>query len=124
MIFTDPLFLFVFLPVVCLMFYGATTWVGPTAGLAVIFTSSLVFYAPWGWNNLALLMTSVTVNFLLAQAMLSMPVERVSARRTLLITGETFNFAALFYFKYRLLNVITAALGGQGLTTAQWAIPI
>jgi len=104
MIFTDPFFLFAFLPVVCAGFYLVSAKFGSTGGLAVILAASVAFYAPWGIWMLSVLLASVVVNFMFAQAMLSLPESRLRLRKACFVSGELFNFGALIWFKYHFVQ--------------------
>lgn len=121
MLFTDPLFLFVFLPVACALFYGLSRLWGATAGLAVIFAASMVFYLPWGAFSTGLLITSVVVNFFISQGLLNLPDERRRLRLTLVWGGEGYNLITLIWFKYHILRAFV--LRGGGIEAADLIIP-
>jgi len=125
MLFTDPVFLFAFLPVVGLIFYWVTPRLGQTAGLIVLLLSSLVFYSPWGWYNSALLCLSFTVNFVMAYWLLKVPDEREGLRRALHWAGQLYNFGTLFWFKYSFFFTHMFSSEGNGaFSLVNIAIPI
>lgn len=99
MIFSDPLFLFLFLPLVWILWALAT--VGPgrsnAPGLAILVAASLVFY---GWHhvgNLALFLCAIAFNFAAGLA-----AARASRRTaTFAVAGAiAANLALLAVFKY------------------------
>ncbi|MDB5437814.1 MAG: Membrane bound O-acyl transferase, partial [Caulobacteraceae bacterium] len=124
MIFTDPLFLFLFLPLTVLTFFGVSRAWGRSAGMGVVIVASLVFYAPSGWRNLTLLMGSVVLNYGVGLLLLSMPDRMARRRLALLVVGEAANFIALIGFKYHLIQNILPASTEPGLTAANMAIPV
>lgn len=95
MLFSSPIFLFVFLPLTLIAFYLARTYIGGKAALTAVVTSSLVFYGYWNPPYLALLIGSMLVNFAF--------VRRLSERPTnlCLALAISLNLAVLGYFKYR-----------------------
>lgn len=121
MVFTDPFFLFAFLPAAVALFFLVTRGFGRTAGLAVIFVCSIAFYAPWGWENVAVLLSMLVVNFTAGSFVAVAPDERARARRLVLIGAQSANFAVLIWFKYQFLQTF---LSGVGLTFADVAIPV
>lgn len=114
MIFNDPFFLFVFLPLAAFAFHWLGKRFGATAGLGVIFVGSILFYLPWGWWMTALLLVSVLVNFAIGSILIAEGPRR--GRLALLLGGEFYNFAILAVFKYQLLSGV---LGSSGT----WVIP-
>ena len=97
MLFNDPIFIFVFLPVFVLAFY-TTKRINPELIFPVMFLFSLLFYWGGGSGNPLVLVTSIAVNYtvgvLIAKSVTS------TTRWWLLIVGVGFNLAYLFYFKY------------------------
>lgn len=101
MLFTDPVFLFLLLPLACALFYWATPRFGSSAGCALLLGISLLFYSTWGTRYLVLLILSLTANFIAACAILSLPDAKAGFRRAALYLGQLYNFATLIWFKYR-----------------------
>lgn len=125
--FTDPLFLFFFLPVACFLFYFAARKYGQTAALAVLFVASLMFYGQWGGRNFAILTCSFTVNYVIARCLIAAPDRLGRYRLALHLAGQVVNFGALFWFKYRigLFQILTVATTGtQTYSLLDLAIPI
>ena len=125
MLFTEPGFLFLFLPAVVvavrgLMSYGAdrTAWV-------VLALASLVFYGIAYPPYLILLLTSILVNYLLVGLFLSWDQPALNRRRVWLFTAVVFNLGMLGYFKYRdffLENL--AAASGTNLHLEPLVLPV
>ena len=101
MLFNSYGFIFAFLPATLLVFYlcgrysigWARTW---------ITLASLVFYALWRPLNVAIILPSILVNYLLAQRLQRLGADpaRAPAARMTLIAGIVFNVAFLGFFKY------------------------
>ena len=121
MVFTDPFFLFAFLPLAAVLFFLVSRRFGRTAGLTVIFLSSIAFYAPWGWGNVAVLLSMLVMNFAAGSFMAGAPDARATARRRVLVGAQIANFAVLIWFKYQFLQTF---LAGAGLKFADVAIPV
>lgn len=95
MVFTDPLFLFGFLPLVLLAFHATRLLVSGQAALVVIIGASLVFYGWWNPPYLLLLAGSVAFNYRMAVRLADNP----SGKRLALAIAV--NLCLLGYFKYR-----------------------
>jgi alginate O-acetyltransferase complex protein AlgI len=108
MLFTSPVFLFGFLPVVLCGFLLLKRSAGNDACAAWLVAASFVFYAWWSPSFLLVLLASTGVNFFLAQR-----IERASGalRRAIFVAGLTANIALLGYFKYAdfLISTFNAA---------------
>ena len=87
MIFTDPLFLFVFLPIVLITFYTISHFAGKNAALIVLFVSSIIFYIPHSWFSVALLIIALIVNFVIALAITFMDDEDKRRKELVKTTG-------------------------------------
>jgi D-alanyl-lipoteichoic acid acyltransferase DltB (MBOAT superfamily) len=97
MLFTSPVFLFGFLPVVLCGFLLLKRSAGNDACAAWLVAASFVFYAWWSPTFLLVLLASTGANFFLAQR-----IEQTSGplRRAIFVAGITANLALLGYFKY------------------------
>ncbi|MHB1314455.1 MAG: MBOAT family O-acyltransferase [Christensenellales bacterium] len=94
MIFSSPTFLFVFLPLVFVLY----KILPKKAKNTVLILSSLLFYA-WGEPKYILLMIgSVVVNYMLALVIGAKREQRIS--RTWIALAVLFNIGMLFFFKY------------------------
>ena len=87
MLFNSPEFLFLFLPLVLVVFHIARRFLVSRIALLWLTTASLFFYGWWEPIYLVLLLGSVTVNYLVGQA-LAAPKAR---RPALLFAGIAFN---------------------------------
>ena len=115
MLFTSPVFLFLFLPVVLTAYYLSP----PSWRNTLLLSASLLFYA-WGevFYTFALLF-SVLVNHFLG---LRLGQATPARRRLLLSLGIGFNLALLGWFKYANFIVanINTVLLDAGLATLSW----
>ncbi len=107
MVFSSPVFLFLFLPVTLLLYVAAARQKIRVKNMVLLFCS-ICFYAYGGISYLCLLFLSVLVNWL-AGLWLSR-LENGARRKTVFIAGLAYNIGVLVIFKY--LNL----LGG----TAAW----
>lgn len=94
MVFTSPTFLFLFLPLVLLLYYYGNTFFRNVTLLAF----SLLFYA-WGEGVYLLLMViSIVCNFFFG--LLIGRKDNFNKRKIILFIAVVFNLALIFYFKY------------------------
>jgi D-alanyl-lipoteichoic acid acyltransferase DltB (MBOAT superfamily) len=121
LLFTDPIFLFVLLPLACVVFYAITPRLGTAAGIGWLLLVSLLFYGTWGTRPLLVLLAAIAVNFAAAYFLLTISDEK-PYRRYVLWSGLAYDFAVLIWFKYRL----AAMSGGVPLPFAALspAIPV
>lgn len=94
MVFSSLTFIFIFLPIFLLIYYGAK----PKYRNLVIFVASLIFYGIGIAGNplyIVLFMVSIGVNYLIGIEMMI-----TSKRKRLLIAGIGYNFFWLLLFKY------------------------
>lgn len=126
MLFTDPAFLFLFLPLVL-----ALTWVARTdaARNAVLVAASLAFYATDGGQFVGPLVASIVVNYGLAIAIDRAHATGAAASRALLLATVGGNLVVLGYYKYAdffvaNLNAVAGWLGGQAWPLPRVALPI
>ena len=126
MLFTDPVFLFLLLPLACLLFYTITPAKGISYGFGALLVISLLFYLPWGFTYFCLLIASITANFVSAYLLLITPDSLVRRRRIYLALGLAYNFVTLAWFKYSgpVLNGLTALSSGKNFSAVDLAIPI
>ncbi len=120
MLFNSFVFIFVFLPLVLIAFYGARRFVSARASLAVLVLASFVFYAYWEPVYLLLLLASIGVNYLLGQRL-----SVASPSRSLLATGVALNLGLLGYFKYtNFLIANSNSFFGLSVESAQIILPL
>jgi D-alanyl-lipoteichoic acid acyltransferase DltB (MBOAT superfamily) len=99
-LFVQPFFLFVLLPVGVAAAHGAARVAGPTSVLAVIVAVSAVFYAPHGLLPSLLLVVSLCLNFAIGLALSGPDTVGPRGRKALLGLGLAYNFSTLAIFKY------------------------
>ncbi len=95
MIFSDPIFLTGFLPVVLVLFYAARLLLGGEASATVLIVASMVFYAWWSVPFLLLLIGQLLFNYFAARYL------RENGSKLLVTTAICLNLLLLGYFKYR-----------------------
>ena len=121
MIFSDPLFIFIFLPfsVAGFAFFGRFGRRGAIGFLAFI---SLVFYADWcftssAWSTFAILFASILFNYGVSRV-IELFAHRDRAQATVLTGGIAVNLLTLGYFKY--LTSTLHSFHTLGLTRHEW----
>jgi len=123
MVFSSPVFLYVFLPIVVL-FYAVTH---PRGRNALLLAASLTFYY-WGSGRLLwLLLASITVNY--SCGLLIGGARQDRSRRLFLTFGVAANLGLLFYFKYLgflldELDVLACSAGWGRITRPHIILPI
>jgi len=123
MLFSDPIYLFLFLPLAVCVSDFLSHWIGKTAVLGAIILFSCVFYGMWGYDYLLILIASICLNWLVSYGLLNLSDTRRGLRDTLLYAGQTFNFSLLVLFKYSYF--LTDFFGGAAAINAGTiAIPI
>jgi D-alanyl-lipoteichoic acid acyltransferase DltB (MBOAT superfamily) len=114
MLFNSTEFLFLFLPVVLLVFILLSR-TGSTRAQAVwLVLASVVFYGSWNPAFVLLIVASVMVNFFIGRRLAG----RAAGARVWLVTGVTLNLGLLGYFKYA--GFFVENLSALGL----WLIPV
>lgn len=106
MVFASPIFLFLFLPCVLLIYY----LINPKLRNTWLCITSFIFYA-WGGVSYAFLMVvSIVVNYIFG---LYVGNKERKYRRSVLVTAIIYNLIILGFFKYFnfVINSITAGLG-------------
>ncbi len=101
MLFNSYEFIFGFLPLVIGLFYVFGRF-SRTAALRWVIFASLVFYAWWRPLNVAIILPSILINFIIAKRLVALTADdtRARAAKITLIVGILFNVAFLGYFKY------------------------
>ena len=95
MLFTDPVFLFGFLPATLVLFYLCRQFLGGHAAIWLLVLASAAFYGYWSVKYLGLLLGQILANYCLARRL------NRTHGRALLWAAITFNLALIGYFKYR-----------------------
>ena len=99
MLFNSYIFIFVFLPVTLLGFYGLGKLANHRASIAFLVGASLFFYGWWNPSYLGLIVASILFNFRVGMA-LNKGHEQGRQRRGILWLGVVANLALLGYYKY------------------------
>ncbi len=97
MLFTETIFLFVFLPLALLGVAFSIAMFGHRAGMVALAIASAVFYTHWRWSDLAVISASILVNFAFARVL---SIEGLPYRLGILWAGIGLNLAALAFYKY------------------------
>ena len=95
MLFNSNGFLFVFLPLVLLIFFSVAKW-SSRASLACLTLASLFFYTWWDWHFLPILLVSIGFNFLMGKWLAL----STNKRSLVLSFAVATNLSALFFYKY------------------------
>jgi D-alanyl-lipoteichoic acid acyltransferase DltB (MBOAT superfamily) len=116
MLFNSTEFLFLFLPVVLLVFVYLARTGNTEAQIVWLILASIVFYGSWNPVFVGLIVLSAVVNFFTGRMIASARAE--DGNRTWLMIGVVFNLALLGYFKYA--DFFVENLNAIGL----WFIPL
>jgi alginate O-acetyltransferase complex protein AlgI len=100
MLFNSYSFLFIFLPIVLLGYYGCARHFGPGSAKIWLCAASLVFYGWWNPGLLVLLGASITFNYLLSTRLHGGDTVRSGRQSIILTAAITANVLLLFYYKY------------------------
>ena len=109
MSFHSYLFILVFLPLVCVLYFAANRFVGVRIGKALLLLASLVFIAFANVYSAAALILSIAVNWLFGRSFGR--IER-KKQRPILAVGVAFNVLYLSVFKYTnsLLEIVSGGV--------------
>ncbi|MCU0762307.1 MAG: MBOAT family protein [Hydrogenophaga sp.] len=126
MLFNSAVYLFAFLPVALVVYFGLCRLRWVKAAQAWLVVASLFFYSYWKLEHLPLLLASLLANFMIGSELANPRLARSRhARRGLLGLGIAGNVALLGYFKY--INFLVdnlSALGGWSLDWPQVVLPL
>ncbi len=123
MLFNSYRFLFLFLPVTVLG-YQLLGRFGRRPVMLWLAGASLIFYAAWNPPFVLLLFLSTLLNFLVARALSTKPLDS-PPRKHLLVLGVGMNLLALFYFKYLVKALLLLhALGVTDLHPGSIVLPL
>lgn len=99
MLFNSYIFIFCFLPVTFIVFFGLATFGWIKAAKVWLTLSSLFFYAYWNVAYLVLLITSIVFNYAMGSAIAAAKL-RSRRAKLLLAIGIGVNLATIAYYKY------------------------
>jgi alginate O-acetyltransferase complex protein AlgI len=124
MLFNSYVFIFVYLPITLLIFFGLTKFRFTKAATAWLFIASAIFYSYWSIEYLPLMLFSIAVNYFIGTAIEQSPLKSQQAK-TLLTLGICFNLGLICYYKYAnfLLSSIDA-IAGTNWNVAHIILPI
>lgn len=98
MLFNSFVFIFAFLPITFLVYFGLNKMQQYTLAKAVLVVASLYFYAFFNWSYLPIILSSIGVNYLVAWRMKED--DKRWLRKLWMIVGVAFNIGMIGYFKY------------------------
>ncbi|QDT08776.1 MBOAT family O-acyltransferase [Planctomycetes bacterium K23_9] len=123
MLFNSYSFLFLFLPICLIGYWGLRHqgWARPAIAWLVI--CSLAFYAWWNPSYLALLMGSVSFNYVCSVGLARF--SSAKARKATLLTAIVANLSMLTYFKYAVFSIESLnAIIGTSYSIGSILLPI
>ncbi len=131
MLFNSPIYIFLFLPLVLALYFIFNRLGLPSAAKIWLVLASLFFYGYWELRYVWLIVASIGVNFLVAQAIQRLgsvhvrPSRAKKGSRLLLHFGVGFNICLLGYFKYAdfFIDNINFLFGSQ-LVLLQLVLPL
>lgn len=98
MLFNSFVFIFAFLPITFLVYFGLNKMRQYTLAKAALVVASLYFYAFFNWSYLPIILSSIGVNYLVAWRM--KVDDKQWLRKLWMIVGVAFNIGMIGYFKY------------------------
>jgi len=98
MLFNSYQFIFIFLPVVLIGYFGLSKFGKFNLSKVWLLALSLIFYSYWNINYLGLIVASIVVNHFICSALQKDKAQ--STRKYLFIAGFVFNLGLLGFFKY------------------------
>lgn len=98
MLFNSFVFIFAFLPITFLLYFGLNRLRRYSLAKAVLVVASLYFYAFFNLSYLPIILSSIIVNYIVAWRM--MADNKKWIRKLWLATGVIFNIGMIGYFKY------------------------
>jgi alginate O-acetyltransferase complex protein AlgI len=95
MVFSSSMFIFIFLPVVVLVYYISSKKIRNN----ILLIASLFFYAWGGLSYLKILIVSILINYLFG-ILIDKAKDKINLKRCFLLLGIILNLLLLFYYKY------------------------
>lgn len=99
MLFNSYIFIFVFLPITLILFFGLANLRLTRGAIAILTLSSLIFYAYWNLTYLPLLLISIVFNYFVGRR-ISETQPGSKQAQILLVMGIGVDLALLGYYKY------------------------
>ena len=98
MLFNSYIFIFMFLPITLLLYFGFNKIKKYEIAKLVLVIASLYFYAYFNVKYLFIIVASILINYLFNRIFRKL--KNKNFRRILLIIGVAFNIGMIFYYKY------------------------
>ena len=98
MLFNSFVFIFAFLPITFLVYFGLNRMRHYTVAKVALVVASLYFYAFFNWSYLPIILSSILVNYFVAWRM--KVDDKPWLRKLWMIIGVAFNIGMIGYFKY------------------------
>ncbi len=124
MLFNSVEFIFLFLPVTLLIFFSLNKYGYQRLAIISLVLASLFFYGWWNPKYLALILISITINFLISSG-ISKSFDLPKNKKLFLIIGVIFNLLLIGYYKYFNFFVSSASdLLGANLNLQKIILPL
>jgi alginate O-acetyltransferase complex protein AlgI len=128
-LFTEPTFLFLFLPVLLALYFATFSRTHGAYGNWLLLVASVIFYASGGGSFTWLMLGSITFNYWMAIAVDRARLISEGRARTLLTIAVTANLIVLGVFKYANffadnVSAVLVTFGGGGFTLPHVLLPI
>lgn len=98
MLFNSYIFIFMFLPITLLLYFGFNKIKKYEIAKLVLVIASLYFYAYFNVKYLFIIVASILINYLFNRIFRKL--KNKNFRKILLIIGVAFNIGMIFYYKY------------------------
>ena len=99
MLFNSFEFIFVFLPIIFILYFGLAKLRLIKLATAVLTVASIVFYGYWNFIYVPLIVASFTFNFFIGQRLCEQVKNSQQKHKSLLAFGIISNIALLCYYK-------------------------
>jgi alginate O-acetyltransferase complex protein AlgI len=122
MLFNSYIFIFIFLPIVYLIF-RLSSWFNSNVSLGILIISSLIFYSYWNIYNIFIISSSLLLNFIIGISIIKLNSNYI--RKIVYALGILFNLCFIFYYKYFdffINDVLSFHIGG--FDTASIILPL
>jgi len=107
MLFSDPVFIFIFLPIVAFLYYVFVKYNASTLSKVFLIAASVFFYAYWYPPYTAILIISIVMNYLFSSYIgkrhshyIKTAFFKIKTSKLILIVGLIFNVSLISYYKY------------------------
>ncbi len=127
MLFNSHIFIFFFLPITVMVYFGLNKKRLTTAAKGWLIFSSLFFYSYWNIVYLPLILVSILVNYSITKSIIEYDekVKNIISKRSLFYAGLIFNIGLLGYFKYMDFFILNINMGlGSEIPLFHLALPL